>query len=279
VSAISPATRAKIKELLEFFVDRAIEQQKTREIPTFDDPRTYLSTTSLQPKLKPFHAALIPQEVLKINEFERSFSTTLGTTFEEAARLIALEHHAEAYRGFEIQGEVSNNALQEIERQTAVFERAAKARDGRPSLESMIEAVLNARDTGKVSIRTARSDLYMKTHDGAELFFEIKSPAPNKDQCLSMTQRILRHHLIRGLPRPQVQSYFAMAYNPYGPEREDYRWSVAKMYLPFEQATVIGHEFWNIVGGPTAYEELLDIYHEVGRDKSKHIIDSLAIGF
>ena len=279
MSAISPITRAKIKGYLEVFVDGAIEQQKKREIPTFDDPRSYLNKTSSKPKLKPFHAAIIPQEILKINEFERSFSTTLGTTFEEAARLIALEHHAEVSRSFEIQGEVSSAALREIENQVVVFERAARVGEERPSLEKMIEAVLNARDVGEISPRTARSDLYIRTYDGVELFFEIKSPAPNKDQCLSMTQRILRHHLIRGLPRPQVQSYFAMAYNPYGPDRKDYKWSVAKMYLPFEQATLIGHEFWNIVGGPTAYEELLDIYYEVGRDKTKHIIDSLAFGF
>lgn len=279
MSAISPITRAKIKGYLEAFVNEVIEQQKKREIPTFDDSRVYLSRTSLKPKLKPFHAAIIPQEILKINEFERSFSTKLGTTYEEAARLIALEHHAEIHRSFDIQGEVSNTALGEIENQAVVFEHAAKSGQARPSLEKMIETILNARDTGEVSLRSARSDLYIRTHDGVELFFEIKSPAPNKDQCLAMTQRILRHHLIRGLPRPQVQSYFAMAYNPYGPERKDYRWSLARMYLPFDQATLIGHEFWNIVGGPTTYEELLDIYHEVGRDKSKHIIDSLAFGF
>ena len=69
-----------------------------------------------------------------------------------------------------------------------------------------------------------------------------------------------------------------MAYNPYGPHRTDYRWSVAKMYLPFDEATLIGREFWTIVGGETTYEELLDIYAEVGRDKTKYILESLGLG-
>lgn len=42
---------------------------------------------------------------------------------------------------------------------------------------------------------------------------------------------------------------------------------------------MIGDEFWSIVGGPTAYTELIDIYREVGREKAKYMIDSLAFGF
>ena len=70
-----------------------------------------------------------------------------------------------------------------------------------------------------------------------------------------------------------------MAYNPYGLTRADYRWSFARGYTPFDPAVVIGDEFWNIVGGPTAYEELLGIYQEVGHDKSKYMLDALAFGF
>jgi hypothetical protein len=102
---------------------------------------------------------------------------------------------------------------------------------------------------------------------------------PNKGQCLEVTQRLLRFHLLNGQARPDVQAYFSMAYNPYGPNRSEYRWSFGLNYTPFDEAVVIGNEFWNIIGGPTAYEELLDIYQEVGRVKGKYMIDALALGF
>jgi len=70
-----------------------------------------------------------------------------------------------------------------------------------------------------------------------------------------------------------------MGYNPYGPSRTDYKWSFARNYMHFEDALLIGQEFWEIVGGPTAYEELLEIYQEVGKEKSKYMIDALAFGF
>jgi hypothetical protein len=85
--------------------------------------------------------------------------------------------------------------------------------------------------------------------------------------------------LLRGVNRPQVQSYYAMPYNPYGVNKADYKWTQAKSYLPFDKAVVIGNEFWSIVGGATAYEELLEIYLEVGREKSKYMLDTLAFGF
>jgi hypothetical protein len=70
-----------------------------------------------------------------------------------------------------------------------------------------------------------------------------------------------------------------MGYNPYGPDRSDYRWSFAINYTSFNDSVVIGQEFWQIVGGPAAYEELLEIYQEVGREKGKYMIDALAFGF
>ncbi|MEQ9234342.1 TdeIII family type II restriction endonuclease [Coleofasciculus sp. E2-BRE-01] len=64
-----------------------------------------------------------------------------------------------------------------------------------------------------------------------------------------------------------------------GSTKADYKWSQALNYLPFEETVVIGHDFWSILGGETTYEELLEIYLEVGHDKSKSMLDSLAFEF
>jgi hypothetical protein len=279
MKAISPTTRAKIKAYLEVFVENLVEEHRGREIQTLDTPTEYLAKESPKGRLKPFHAAIIPPELLRITTFERSFSTKLGTTYEECARLIALDHHKEAQRSYNVEGAISLAAINEIEHQVAIFEHAAKSGEVRPPLKQMIKAVLNARQSDNLEERSARADLYILTKDGKELFFEIKSPVPNKGQCLEVTQRILRFHLLRGKSRPAVQAYFAMAYNPYGPARADYRWSHALNYMPFDQAVVIGQEFWTIVGGPSAYQELLEVYQEVGNDKSKYMLDALAFGF
>nr|HRD15882.1 TdeIII family type II restriction endonuclease [Methanothrix soehngenii] len=60
---------------------------------------------------------------------------------------------------------------------------------------------------------------------------------------------------------------------------DDYNWNFALNYTPFAEAVLIAQEFWNIVGGEGTMEELLSIYQEVGREKTKYMLDSLAFGF
>lgn len=192
MTALSSQTRAEIKGYLEGFIQGLIDTYKGREIIKPSTAEEYLSRISTNGELKPFQAALIPPELIRINQFERGLSTKLGNSLEECARLIALEHHQEVRRGYDIKTEVSLAAFAEAERQ---------------------------------------------------------------------------------------KEYYAMPYNPYGATKAVYRWSQALNYLPFEEAVVIGNEFWNVVGGQTAYEELLEIYLEVGQEKGKYMLDALAFGF
>ncbi|MEJ5252742.1 MAG: TdeIII family type II restriction endonuclease [Armatimonadota bacterium] len=273
--AISQKTREQIKGYLEGFIEGLVEAYKNWYPPTYGSVQQYLGQRSAKGTLKPFHHAIMPVELLKINAFERSFSTKPGTTFEECARLIASEHHQQAIRGYSMEGQVSQSALNEIEN---LVRRLGEPASAPLSLASMVEDVLaHRRDDDLVHIRVI-SDLYVRKHNGEEMFFEIKSPVPNKGQCLEVLQRILRVHLLRGKSRPAVSAYFAMAYNPFGDEREQYRWGIARQYLPFEEAVVIADEFWTLIGGTGTYEELLQIYQEVGQLRSRFILGALAGG-
>ena len=276
--AISSLTHAKIVAYLEVFIENLVEDYRGRVVQSMEDARQYLSLTDTGGGLKPFHAALALPEVLRISAFERGLVTRLGTTLEECARLIALDHHPVAARGHEVRGQVSAEALAEIERQVAQFEHAASGAMKRPTLNSMIERVIRANETGERFTRDKKADLHVKGRDGVEFYFELKSPKPNKDQCLRNTQSILLIHALRDNPRPQVRSYLALPYNPYGSSRRHYAWSVTRNYMPFDDAVLIGDEFWRLLGGATAYRELLDIYRYVGRVKGKFIAESLAFG-
>lgn len=277
--AINELTRQKIKAYLEVFIENKVQDYKHRKIPIFEEAATYLVKQSKPGRLKPFHAAIIPEPIMRINAFERGFSTSLGTTFEECARLIALDHHQYAERGYDVTGSVSQASVNEIEHQVSLYDRDVQEKISKPSLTQMIAKVLDAREEGDLEKRTVRADLYILTHEGSELFFEIKSPKPNKGQCFEVTQRLLRFHLLRGKSRPDVCAYFAMAYNPYGADRASYRWSIPKKYMPFDSTVVIAQDFWTLVGGPTTYQELIEIYRVVGKEKSKYILDALAFGF
>ena len=70
--AIKPATREMIKAYLEVFIENLVNQHKARVIKAFDKPVEYLSSSSSQGRLKPFHAAIIPSQILRVSTFERS---------------------------------------------------------------------------------------------------------------------------------------------------------------------------------------------------------------
>ncbi len=172
MAAISPTTRATIKAYLEVFIENLVKEYKGRVIPTLDTPAAYLEQRSSRGRLKPFHAAIVPAELMRINEFERGFSSSLGTTFEECARLIALEHHSEAHRSYDLTGEVSLAAINEIEHQVATFEHAATDKGQKPSLEQMIKATLDAHRKGDLEERTVRVDLYILPGTGQNSFLK-----------------------------------------------------------------------------------------------------------
>lgn len=279
MASINPVTHERIKAYLEVFIEGLVGHYKTLSLPELCAAQEYVAKTSPTGDLKPFHVAIIPESLLRINAFERGFSTRLGSTFEECGRLIAVDHHQDARRGYVTKNYVSRAAIEEIDRQVSRFEHVAQANGPKPSLDEMVDAVLSSVRADDLVELEATADLYVLARDGTEYFFEIKSPKPNKGQALEITQRILRFHLLRGKRRPEVQAYFAMGYNPYGSAHETYRWPYARNYMPFEQAVIIADEFWSVLGGPGAYHELISIYQEVGREKSKYMIDALAFGF
>lgn len=269
---IKPETRIQIKGYLEGFVQSMIAEHKTTTLKPSDlrPPRTH----SKDGDIKPFHEALLPDGIMRINEFERSFSTKLGTSFEEVARLVGKDRFANAARGQRIKGNVSSKAIRLIE--TIVNSMGSGGMT--KSYPQLVKDVLAISD-GEGPERQRIADLYLLSKDGSEVFFEIKSPKPNKGQCLEATDRLLQIHAMRRKGPPKVRTYYAMAYNPYGTDKTTYKHSFTKQYMDMNNQVLIGKEFWDLVGGPGTYEEVLEIYREAGRDKGPDMLDQLALDY
>ncbi|HID85182.1 MAG TPA: TdeIII family type II restriction endonuclease [Anaerolineales bacterium] len=271
MSPIAPETKAEIKGYLEGFIRGLIEQHRAAKRRS-SLRQAKQSGHSPGGELKPFHEAILPAELLRASTFERSFSTRLGNTFEECARLIARQRFPVVERGYRTMGKVSFAADAKIEE---IINRLQRARHHTPlNFLEWVEEVLRAESEAVVQRRIV-ADLYLRDEKGFEYFFELKSPRPNKGQCLEVTQRLLRAHALRRAPRPQVQAFYAMAYNPYGEDREDYAHSIALNYLDMEHEALLGREFWEFLGGEGTYEELLNIYCEVGNEHGKALLDAL----
>lgn len=207
-------TRSEIKGYLEGFISGLLEEVTKTEVKPRDIRPI---TTEVKPGYhKPFHQALLPEGLLRSLEFERKFSTRLGGSFEESARLISLGAGYNCERGYRLRGEIYDSVFNEIGLIANELREMGKPED----FLSLVERVRRKPKRGGKRAIQITVDLYTQIKR-TKYFFEIKSPKPNKGQCLEVLERLLRIHAILDKSRG-VKTYYAMPYNPYGERRSDY---------------------------------------------------------
>ena len=219
--------------------------------------------------LKPFHEALLPPAIRTISKYERSFSTTLGSIFEVAAELVGRQNFAFAQRQYDVKGRMGAAANTTIESISNEIETTKM--QGR--YLAYVDAITRSFHADTVE-RSIKADLYIRDHDDNEMFFEMKSPKPNKSQCLDVTQKLLRIHALRQDGPPRIKTYYAMSYNPYG-SRDQYKHSFAINLLDMEHQVLLGPEFWEFIGGQGTYEEVVKLFVEVGRTFQSDVLRML----
>lgn len=263
---IKEEVRLRIKGYLEGFIDGQIKSFSLGDLQPEDirPPRE----SDKKGKLKPFHELILPHGVLLINEFERSFSTALGSSYEEVAYQIAKSKYPVAERGKRNEGEISESAVKKIDNLKGRI-AISKTRFS----EALIE-LKSAKGT-LVEIKKVITDLYYETDANEEFHFEMKTSKPNSGQCETYNEKALKIHLLRGSTKRKINTYFAFSYNPYGQYREEYKHPYPHTYCDFDESIMVGKEFWDFLGGEGTYVEVLDIYREVGKEKGPEIIEKL----
>lgn len=238
-------TTASIKEILRTCVSNAISRTNKRV------------TNNTSPK--PFHQALLTEEIVKISSFERSFSTSFGQgPIEEISELVAQTNGFQTERQKENFLSVYKGAIDEVERLSSAL-RSGRQRPDWPAEVRLV----SAHDRGAVEVRRVISDLWLKK-DGVESFLSIKTVQPNLDQ----SEVAKKDMLLLKANNSQHQVFLGLYYNPGGPQRSDYNHSVAQKIFDMHQDTcvLIGQDYWDFLGGPGAYDALLRIFSEVGNE-------------
>jgi hypothetical protein len=193
--------RADVRDLVSGFMERWLDQA----LPA--DELRLIEREGISPSglLAPFHDALVPG--IKVLG-ERAFSTRLGNLHERIAEVIAEAVHADVRRGTDLSGSIPVLAREFITQRIGQLERRAAAPDtGYERFEIL-------RSFGDMVGASTRIDLYIRTHAGEEHFFEMKSPKPNKGQCIEMKQRLMTAMAIRRVDT--AWAWWGVPYNPYG---------------------------------------------------------------
>lgn len=211
----------------------------------------------------PFGTRLVPMEVWKGAKFERSFTSNLGKEiFEKIGRIIAEGAGCIAQNQRSTAVRICTHRIDYINE----LLQAQRVSLRLPAWADEIEQLL-ARDNNSFQEFRVVSDLYIQRPDGTEEFYSFKTVKPNLDQTENAKRSIMQ--LVADVPERTV--FFALPYNPAG-EGRPYR-NAGHTYprrlfnMDDDPCLLIGQRLWNRIGGsPNTYDELLDLFEEIGQN-------------
>ena len=158
---------------------------------------------------RPFHAALLSEDVLFWSAFERSFSTSFGQrVIEEVAKLVVLSNGADSAERQHITNIRIDQAYED-----AIHRHMQDLRmhRGHSSWNQTLNHILATPRSGQIEELRVISDLWWRK-DGVDNFISLKTVKPNIDQTAVAKEDCL--HLSVAIPN--CHTYFGLPYNPFG---------------------------------------------------------------
>lgn len=212
---------------------------------------------------RPFHKALLSEEIIFWSAFERSFSTSFGQrVIEELVRLVAFSNGAEQV---ERQAEtiISIDEAHEQAIHNHIQMLRANHRGNIIAWDETIKAIQSVPLSGKSRRVRIISDVWWRK-DGVDNYISLKTVKPNIDQTAVAKEDCL--HL--KIADPNCNVYFGLPYNPFGEKRTDYAFNPPMGIFDFRRDSVvlIGRDLWDTIGGNGCYDELLEIAASVGKE-------------
>ncbi len=213
---------------------------------------------------KPFQYALFTKKGYLAKGFIHGCETALGNWHESIAKIIASENFkvAKKLQGTnKLKGKITRDAQGKFENILSDLDSVIREPNHKSETEEIFEASQNGNN---IEDRIQTVDLYLEKENGEEIYFEIKGPKPNKNEMRAAKRDLLEIFAMRAKEGKKVKIYLGMYYNPYYPE-EYQRWTCLKFFDKGNNF-LIGKDFWDFLGGPNAYEELIEIYEKVGEE-------------
>jgi type II restriction enzyme len=109
-------------------------------------------------------------------------------------------------------------------------------------------------------------DLFLVDAQGCEYYIDIKTAKPNINEFRGFKRSLLEWVGIRkSLGKDvAVKTLLAIPYNPYAPQPYD-RWTGRGLF-DYGKELLVGDQFWDFLGGGGTYQELLQVFEEVGQN-------------
>jgi type II restriction enzyme len=213
---------------------------------------------------KPFQYALFTKKGYLAKGFIHGCETALGNWHESIAKIIAKDNFkvAKKLQGAEkLKGKITSEAQRIFENILSDLDNAKREPNHKKEAAEIYDASQGDRN---LINRIQTVDLYLERDNGEEVYFEIKGPKPNKNEMRAAKRDLLEIYSIRAQAGVKAKIFLGMYYNPYAPQEYE-RWTCIK-FFDKENDFLVGKDFWDYLGGVGTFEDLIEIYEEVGEE-------------
>lgn len=217
---------------------------------------------------RPFHRALLSDDVLRWSRFERSFSTSFGQgVIERISKIAALSGGAsDATTQVQVNCAISESKINGINAHISNLRNVGSGVRGNWLAD--VRGIQSIPDAGGFVNERVISDLWWRVN-GVDNFMSIKTVKPNIDQTAEAKRDLLKLKV----NNPSCNVYFGLYYNPFGEEQDLYSWAPPQRIFDFQHdpCVLIGRNYWDTLGGAGFYDDLLAIVQGVGAEARRMI--------
>ncbi|HIH44450.1 MAG TPA: TdeIII family type II restriction endonuclease [Candidatus Methanoperedenaceae archaeon] len=215
-----------------------------------------------EPASMPFHTRLLGKDRLALYSFIHSLSTNFGTSIFEPVAVALAKNNFKIAEAHYTAGEfISERAQLEIQKIMDNLTTAVSTPDKSAEIETIRKV---CQEGHMIKVKPTQVDIFLEGNSGELYLFDIKTAKPNAGNFKEFKRTLLEWAgvILSSNPSAKVNTIIAIPYNPYEPQPYN-RWTIRGM-LDLKNELLVGNEFWNFLGGPGAYDDLLDCFERVG---------------
>ena len=190
--------------------------------------------------------------------------TPFGGVWEKLAVQVAKAYHGDCSQGVSVQGIIGEESLRRIQEVLNRLEHGVNGkRKEKPNWNKELAYIL-AGGGNPIPVSVVCDILIESKLTGETYAFELKAPLPNSDQIKVSKEKMFK--LLAMRESVVKNAYYALVYNPYGKNKEDYAWSFPKRWFDMtrDNCVLIGEEFWNLIGGEGTYQSFIGEINKLG---------------
>jgi hypothetical protein len=211
----------------------------------------------------PFAAAMFGEAAVATGSILQSLYTTFGmSTFEQIAVILARGAGYHAEHQYQLLGTVDATTARLIDR----ISRQSEA----PNTAVALNEIRGSIKPGQMlKDRESVVDVFIRKGK-QEIYIDIASAKPNKKEFQALREKLLRWYALRLSQGhiSDVRACIGIPYNPYHP-RPYTRWTGA--CCDPKTDLLVQKDFWALVAGEDVFDDLLEIFQEVGKGAEKEI--------